>query len=228
MIPIISIVGKSGSGKTKFLTKLIPELNKRGYKIGVIKHDVHSQIDLPGKDSWKISQSGAQPVLIAGPKKMALIQSLGKEYNLDQLSTYCPDADLILTEGYKKENKPKIEIYSSGRLLCKQNELLAIVGRDKSTPLRRIGASKIEIKSDTPWFKFNEISKIADLLEKKFLPRTKMMRGKLKKVNLFLDQQVVPLNPFVQGFISSTVGGMLKSLKRINKKAKKIDLLIWR
>lgn len=224
MVPIISIVGKSGAGKTKFLTKLIPELTKRGYKIGVIKHDVHSQIDLPGKDSWKISQSGAQPVLIAGPKKMALIQSLGKEYNLDQLSTYCPDADLILTEGYKKENKPKIEIYSSGRLLCKQDELLAIVGKDKSTPLRRIGASKIGIKSDTPWFGFNEISKIADLLEKKFLQR----KVQLRKVELSLDGQAVPLNPFVQGFISSTVGGMLKSLKRINKKAKKIDLLIWR
>jgi len=214
MVPIISVVGKSGSGKTKFLTKLIPELTKRGYKIGVIKHDVHSQIDLPGKDSWKISQSGAQPVLIAGPKKMALIQSLDKEYNLEHLSTYCPDADLILTEGYKKENKPKIEIYSSGKPLGEENELLAIVGRGKSP----------KIKSDIPWFRFNEIPKVTDLLEKKFLVK----KIKPKKVELFLDRKVVPLNPFVQGFISSTVGGMLKSLKRINKKAKKIDLLIWR
>ncbi|HCJ66695.1 MAG TPA: molybdopterin-guanine dinucleotide biosynthesis protein B, partial [Elusimicrobia bacterium] len=156
MIPIISVVGKSGSGKTKFLTKLVPELKKRGYKVAVIKHDVHSRIDLPNKDTWQISKAGAKPVLIAGPKKMAVLRDLDKEKNLDDLAEYCSDVDLILTEGYKKENKPKIEVYSQGSLLSAENELLAVVSA------KRINCS-------VPQFRFKEMKKVVELIEKKYL-----------------------------------------------------------
>jgi len=221
MIPIISVVGKSGVGKTKFLTKLIPELTKRGYRIGVIKHDVHSKIDLPGKDSWRLTQAGAEPVLIAGPKKMALLKGLDKELSLDELALYCYNTqfmpktrpvlktlqgseeqgfeepvDLILTEGYKKENKPKIEICSDKVLLCNdKDELLAVVNAERIN---------------------SEVKKIADMVEKKFLQsKKKQGTNPVKNVKLLVNGRVVPLNPFVKDFISSTIVGMLKPLKGI-------------
>jgi len=41
MIPIISVVGKSDSGKTTLIERIIPELTKRGYRVATVKHDVH-------------------------------------------------------------------------------------------------------------------------------------------------------------------------------------------
>jgi molybdopterin-guanine dinucleotide biosynthesis protein B len=210
MIPIISVVGKSGSGKTKFLTKLVPELKKRGYKVAVIKHDVHSRIDLPNKDTWQISKAGAKPVLIAGPKKMAVLRDLDKEKNLDDLAEYCSDVDLILTEGYKKENKPKIEVYSQGSLLSAENELLAVVSA------KRINCS-------VPQFRFKEMKKVVELIEKKYL----LGKKSKKDVKLIVNGQKIPLNFFVKGFISSTIVGMIKSLKRLPKKFGEVELKIY-
>ena len=57
MIPIVSIVGKSDSGKTTLIEKLLPELTRRGYRIATVKHDVHGfEVDREGKDSWRHKQ----------------------------------------------------------------------------------------------------------------------------------------------------------------------------
>ena len=76
MIPIISIVGKSDSGKTTLIEKIIPELNKRGYRVATVKHDVHGfDIDIEGKDSWRHKNSGAHTVVISSPQKIAMIRA---------------------------------------------------------------------------------------------------------------------------------------------------------
>ena len=59
MLPIISIVGASNSGKTTFLEKLIPELASRGYRVGAVKHDAHGfEMDREGKDTWRLRGAG--------------------------------------------------------------------------------------------------------------------------------------------------------------------------
>ena len=57
---LVAVVGKSDSGKTTLIEKLVPELIRLGLRVGTIKHDAHSfEIDHPGKDSWRHGQSGA-------------------------------------------------------------------------------------------------------------------------------------------------------------------------
>jgi molybdopterin-guanine dinucleotide biosynthesis protein B len=41
MIPILSIVGKSDSGKTFLIETLVLALKEKGYRIATVKHDVH-------------------------------------------------------------------------------------------------------------------------------------------------------------------------------------------
>lgn len=131
MIPIISVVGKSGVGKTTFLEKLIVELKRRGHRVATIKHDVHGfEIDRPGKDSWRLAQAGSDSVVIASPRKLALIKRLEGEMSLSQIARLLTDIDIILTEGYKRGDAPKIEVSRrarGGELLCKPDELVAIV-----------------------------------------------------------------------------------------------------
>jgi molybdopterin-guanine dinucleotide biosynthesis protein B len=116
-VPIVSMVGKSNSGKTTFLEKLLPELARRGYRVGVVKHDVHGfEIDQPGKDTWRLRQVGAGRVVISSPQRFALIGQVEQELTLDELTgRYLGDVDLVISEGYKRGDKPKIEVCRAAR-----------------------------------------------------------------------------------------------------------------
>ena len=160
--PIISIVGKSDAGKTTLLERLVPELRARGYRIGTIKHDVHGfEIDHEGKDSWRHKQAGACAVVISSPNKVALVKDVETEETLDSLaSKYFHDVDIILTEGYKKGNKPKIEVFRSqvhNTPFCKGDKNLVALVSDTSLDL------------GVPRFELDDIKGLADLLEKRFL-----------------------------------------------------------
>ena len=160
MIPIVSIVGKSGTGKTTLLEGLIVELRRRGYRVAVVKHDVHNfEIDLPGKDSWRYAQVGSDVVVISAPRKLALIKRLEREMALDEIAALVPEVDIILTEGYKRGKAPKIEVSRRARsdeLLCRADELIAI-------------AADQPFDLDVPQFDLDDVVGIADLLEERFL-----------------------------------------------------------
>ena len=77
---LVAIVGKSDSGKTTLIEKVVPELVKLGLRVGTVKHDAHSfEIDHPGKDSWRHGQAGAEAYVIASPERLAFITKLDGE-----------------------------------------------------------------------------------------------------------------------------------------------------
>ncbi|MCG0277773.1 MAG: molybdopterin-guanine dinucleotide biosynthesis protein B [Thermanaeromonas sp.] len=162
MTPIISVVGKSDVGKTTLLVKLIPELKARGYRIATIKHDTHGfDIDKPGKDTWKHAEAGADIVAISSPTKVAVIEKVEQELTLDEVASRIKGVDLIITEGYKRGNKPKIEVHRKAvgkELLCTEEELLAVV-TDEPLPL------------NVPLFGLDDVAGLADLIEAKILKR---------------------------------------------------------
>lgn len=108
-IPAIAFQAYSGTGKTTLIEKLCLELKKRGLRFGVIKHDAHSfEIDREGKDSWRFSQAGADITIISSSEKTAIIEQ--RERTLQDNLNAMHDVDLILIEGYKNEQVPKIGI----------------------------------------------------------------------------------------------------------------------
>ncbi|MBM3299265.1 MAG: molybdopterin-guanine dinucleotide biosynthesis protein B, partial [Deltaproteobacteria bacterium] len=112
MIPIVSIVGKSDTGKTTLLEKIVKELTSRGHRIATVKHDAHSfEIDHKGKDSWRHKQAGAVISVISSPGKIAVVADSDHDHSLAEIrEKYVLGADLIITEGYKREVHPKIEV----------------------------------------------------------------------------------------------------------------------
>jgi molybdopterin-guanine dinucleotide biosynthesis protein MobB len=127
---VISVVAKSGSGKTTLLEKVIRILKEKNITLAVIKHDAHSfEMDKPGKDTWRHAQAGADIIAISSPEKFAMIEKREQELTLDEIIDRIEGVDLIITEGYKRENKPKIEVFRSAAhstLLCEPHELIAI------------------------------------------------------------------------------------------------------
>ena len=114
---IISIVGKSDSGKTTLILKLIPELKKRGYRIAVAKHCPHGfDLDIEEKDSWKFTRAGGDGILLTSASSLALLRPEENPLNIkERLRNYFSDIDIVLMEGYNDESGiRKIEIIRRG------------------------------------------------------------------------------------------------------------------
>lgn len=164
-VKALSFVAKSGTGKTTLLEAVISELKSRGYRIGVIKHDAHRfDIDHPGKDSHRLTQAGADTMLISSQDKLALIKQHAAEPSLAELiQTYFPDVDLILTEGFKKSGLPKIEVYRrehSSKLICRDEE--------HDTTLVAV-ASDCSLDIDVPLLDLNNPGMVADFIEERII-----------------------------------------------------------
>ena len=163
MIPILSIVGKSDSGKTTLLEKVVRELTSRGFRIGTIKHDAHRfEIDHEGKDSWRHKQSGAVLTIISSPDKLALVADTDCDHSLAELrDRFVQDVDLIISEGYKRETHPKIEVFRSElhrEPLCTADDNLVAIAGDPPNPPENV-----------PVFDLNEPVPLCDFIEKQFL-----------------------------------------------------------
>ena len=165
--PTLSLVAKSGTGKTTLAEKLIAELKRRGYRVGALKHDAHRfDIDLEGKDSWRLTQAGADTMLISSKAKLAMVKMNpdGQEPDLaDVVNHYFSDVDIVITEGFKKSAMPKIEVHRKERsnaLICRGKEyddtLIAVASNDT-------------LKVDVPLFDINDFKVICDFIVERFL-----------------------------------------------------------
>lgn len=165
--PVVSIVAKSGTGKTTLLVKLIGELKRRGYRVGAVKHDAHSfSIDHEGKDSWRLTQAGADTMLITSPQKIAMVKQnpMAQEPPLAAtIETFLGDVDIVLTEGFKRSTMPKIEVHRRERsptLLCRGEE---------HDPTLFAVASDEPLQLDVPVFDINDAAGLCDLIVARFL-----------------------------------------------------------
>ena len=199
MIPVISVVGRSNVGKTTFLEKVVKELKSRGYRVAVVKHDSHSfDIDHPGKDSWRLTQAGADVVAISSADKMAMVKRPARELTLDQLTGIVMDGvDIIITEGYKGADKPKIEVFRSDisdRILSQEQDSLALV-TDKHFDL------------DVPQFTADDANGIVDLIIDKFLSRPAE-----EDITLYVNGNYIKLKSFIKNAFINTISGMVSTL----------------
>jgi molybdopterin-guanine dinucleotide biosynthesis protein B len=110
---VIGFAGWSGSGKTTLITRLIPELGRRGYSVSTLKHAHHGfDVDQPGKDSYEHRAAGAREVLVASSVRLALMRELrgAPEPSLADLLSMLAPVDLVLIEGFKRDAVAKIEV----------------------------------------------------------------------------------------------------------------------
>lgn len=154
MSMILSILGISNTGKTTLITRIVPALKEKSFKVVVVKHTVRDiEVDKEGKDSWKITQSGAD-VVVASPRKMVFIKE--EEDDIDAINEkYLKDYDLIITEGFNRAGKDRIVVLNEPQEIerFKHGNIKAVVCDKNDKSLEGYKC-----------FKSHEIEKIADFI----------------------------------------------------------------
>lgn len=151
---LVSLVGRSNSGKTTLLTKLIPAFRKLGLRIGTIKNTHHVlDFDKPGKDSWKHAESGSMRVLVASGENLAVFEKTETRPTAVSLSEeWFQGFDLVISEGFKNDKCFKIEVV---RAANKKSPLYT----DSTYGINAI-VSDLQPLVDIPCFQFHEIDQI--------------------------------------------------------------------
>lgn len=151
-IPALAVAAWSGTGKTTLIEKLVQTFQKRGLRVAVVKHDGHDfELDQEGKDSWRFTQAGADPVILSSAKKTAY---LAGPRRLDALLDMIHDADLILVEGYKNEPLPQLGLSrkATGKgFPAELSRYLALVTDE-------------DVETTRPCFGWEEVEAIADFI----------------------------------------------------------------
>jgi molybdopterin-guanine dinucleotide biosynthesis adapter protein len=154
---VLSIVGKSDTGKTTLMEGLIRALTARGVRVGTIKHDVHGfEMDREGKDSWRHKQAGAVTTLVSSPTRIGMVREVDHDHPVEELvRQYLGHVDLVLVEGHKRQPLPKIEVHRAALarpLLSTPEEGLIAVATDEPLPV------------DLPHFGLDEVEAMADFV----------------------------------------------------------------
>jgi molybdopterin-guanine dinucleotide biosynthesis protein MobB len=156
---IYGVTGWKNAGKTGLMERLVAEISKRGFSISTLKHAHHdTDVDQPGRDSYRHRAAGAHQVMLSSPNRWALMTELRDkpEPALADLLPLMTPVDLILIEGYKREPHPKIEAHrwETGRPLLV----------DSNPTIRAVASNTVPQNLRVPLFDLDDVPAIADFI----------------------------------------------------------------
>jgi len=193
---ILSIVGKSHSGKTTLLEKVIAELKRRNYKVAMVKHSHHANdLDKASKDTWRFTKAGSELSAINSLDHLAIYRKIDHFFDPQEISSFILwDYDIILTEGFKGSSYPKIEVHRAEQ----GHDLVS----DPGTILAVVTDEPLDIK--VPQLSKDDVNGIADLIEREILDRRHE-----DDIDLTVNGASVPLSPSQRNLLARTMYAML-------------------
>ena len=160
MPPLFGIVGWKNSGKTTLTSRLIAELTRRGVKVAAVKHAHHGfDVDQPGRDSYKFREAGAREIAVVSSRRVAIMHELRDEAEpaLEDVLERLEGSDLILIEGFKRHDHPKIE--------ARRREAVQQDPMGEDVPGIVAIASDHEVETgDLPVYALDDVKGLADLI----------------------------------------------------------------
>jgi molybdopterin-guanine dinucleotide biosynthesis protein A len=156
----ISFCGYSNSGKTTLIEKIVERWAQQELRVSYLKHDAHRfEMDHPGKDTMRVRMKGAFQVLIHNGHLGAMV---GRQLNPQASSSLFLDADVLIVEGYKNLDLPKIVVLDWEQRILElfkerdDHQIVGFVGPWESSP---------QIFSK-PYCHWNDLDGIDQLIQK--------------------------------------------------------------
>ncbi|MEA1895197.1 MAG: molybdopterin-guanine dinucleotide biosynthesis protein B [Euryarchaeota archaeon] len=230
---IIGVVGYHNTGKTTLICKLIELLSGRGYSVVTIKNIPKDgfSMDIEGTDTWKHAESGSGLVVASAPNETSFIFKSGMNFDeIVRLADVATSPDLILVEGHKTENIPKIvlgdiEMDGGGRRYDPDaddfEEILDYIS--ETIEIARIYA-KLP-KMDCGKCGCDDCMKMAEAIVRgeKAISDCVVQEG---LVSVTVGGEAIPMGFFVQDIVSKTIFGMVSSLKGVDHEGTDADITI--
>ena len=198
MPPVLSVVGRAKSGKTTLLEEIIAGLNSRGYSVATIKHTTHTvEIDQPGKDTWRHLRAGSKSTTIVSANNIILIKPVKDNAMPDEVvRLYGEDFDIVLVEGFKQSNYPKIEVHRKaiGPVL---NNISKVIAYATDEPL----------ETDLKQFSLHDNTGIIDFIEMNYL------KTDIDYTSIYINNEPFPTNKMSDVSLKSLVTSFVNSIK---------------
>lgn len=155
--PVLCIVGRSNTGKTTIIERLVQRFKSEGFQVAVVKRDGHDKavFDYPGKDTWRFTQAGADTVVLATPTRVYQYQKQITSPNLEDLIRGIEPVDIILVEGFKHSSYSKLEVIRAEintESACQEHEVMGYI-------------SDTYQSKDKPVFHSEELDKIIEWIK---------------------------------------------------------------
>lgn len=209
MPPVVLFIGRAKSGKTTLLEKIIAELTDRGYNVATVKHTFHDiEPDIQGKDTWRHINAGSKITTLATNNTIILVRPGKESVNVDDIiQLYGENYDIVLIEGFKQSDYPKIEVHRKaiGPILNNINNMVAY-------------ASDEELDTDCKQFNLDDSKSIADFIENAYL-QSPSIRSSVYINDSLISDDISDLT--LNNIISSLSGNFKK-----NTVIKKLSLFI--
>ncbi len=198
MPPIVSIVGRSKSGKTTLIEKLIKELRSRGYRVATVKHAPEGITpEDAGKDSSRHIEAGSEATAVSSADRVVFVKRVGGDSRLSELARlFGEDYDIILTEGFKGDSAPKLEVHRKqvGPPLKDIKKLIGIVTDEA-------------LDADIRQFSLDDVKGLADFLERGFI------QPQIEGVSLYVNGAPLALSTFPRQVVTSVMLALVSALK---------------
>lgn len=230
-LSIVAVVGSRKSGKTTTVETLVQGLTKRGYKVATVKHvpEADFTIDTKGKDTWRHAKAGAHTIISIAPKEIAVIKKVDTtKYDLKKITKECQDeADIIILEGFSKltardSNVPKVVAVKTIDEIRKASNrfkpILTFVG-----PIPTEG-----VRPKIPHIDgLKEPQKLINFVDKELTNLVKREKKQKERLKIQINGKRLPINPFVQKIIRSSLLAMVSTLKNVDIKGdEKVSITI--
>ena len=207
MPPVVCVVGRDGSGKTRIIEGIAREIKARGHRVATVARSAQGPaLECVTRDAERYAAAGSDMIVVASPDAVTCVRRVDEEVSLDELIwTVGEEYDLVLAEGFRESGFPKIEVHRSavgGGLICRSDELLAVAS-DAPFDIDAI---------NVPRFGLEDAAGLADLIETKVLPTVLS-----EDASVYVDGIHLPIALFVRKMVANTVIGMLRNLKGVSK-----------
>lgn len=225
---VIGFIGRSNSGKTSMIVSIAQDLMENGFKVAAIKHIAEpgfKTMDREGSDTYRYASAGVSVIVGSSDKETTIILKRPLNFvDTINLVEHISSPDIILVEGFKNEDIPKIALDDTNarNIVLKgdnKEEILGYIMRE--VEIERIYKKLPNLDCLKCGF---DCKSMAERIYKGEASLNECVNLSDINIKLIINDEEIPMGRFVREVAKNTLIGLVSSLKGVNN-IEKLELI---